>query len=190
MFNFKEDILEHIEIISNLKNNERVTQFLRLVVKVLNNKNKVLLCGNGGSAADCQHIASELIGRYKRERGGYAAIALTTDTSILTAQANDYGVEEIFSRQVDGLANPGDLVIGLSTSGNSMNIFRAFEEAKKIGCTTVLLTGEKRGICEEISDLTIKVPSLNNQRIQEAHMLIGHILCSAADQYCKTRDEK
>lgn len=186
----KENLKEHLELINKLFIlEEKINELIFKCMKTLE-ANKIMLCGNGGSAADAQHIASELVGRYKRERGGYAAIALTTDTSILTAQANDYGVEEMFSRQVDGLANEGDLVIGLSTSGNSKNIYRAFEEAKKIGCQTVLLTGSNKGICEDLSDLTIHVPSTNNQRIQEAHMLIGHILCNAADQYCKSRYEK
>jgi D-sedoheptulose 7-phosphate isomerase len=147
----------------------------------LNSGNKILLMGNGGSAADCQHIAAEIVGRYKRERRGLPAIALTTDTSILTSVGNDYGFEYIFSRQVEALCAPKDVVIGLSTSGNSANVVAGVEAAKKAGAYTVGLTGAGGGRLANLCDVTLVMPSSDTPRIQEAHILIGHILCELAE---------
>jgi len=152
-----------------------------LLIKTLQSGHKVLLCGNGGSAADAQHIAAELTGRYKSERGGLAGIALTTDTSALTAIANDYGYEFIFSRQVEALANSGDLLIGISTSGNSKNISLALSKAKDLGCHTIGLSGRDGGEMNELCDINIIIPSYDTPRIQEMHILIGHTLCQAVD---------
>lgn len=152
-----------------------------LMVKTLKSGNKVLLIGNGGSAADAQHIAAELTGRYKNERKGLPAIALTTDTSALTAISNDYGYGHVFNRQVEALANPGDLLIGISTSGNSDNVISALETAKKIGCATLGMSGKSGGIMNEVCDLNLIIPSDDTPRIQEMHILIGHILCQAVD---------
>ncbi len=138
--------------------------------------------GNGGSAADCQHIAAELVGRFKSEREGLPAIALTTDTSILTAIGNDYSFNEIFARQIEALANKGDLVIGISTSGNSENVIRGILKAKKIGCYTVGLLGKDGGKLKNLVDLAIIIPSNNTPRIQECHILIGHIACEIVDK--------
>ena len=143
--------------------------------------NKLLFMGNGGSAADSQHIAAEIVGRYKRERKGLPAIALTTDTSILTSVGNDYGYEFIFSRQVEALCGPLDVVIGLSTSGNSPNVVRAIETAKQIGATTVGMTGGSGGKLTALCDFNLVMPSNDTPRIQEAHIFIGHVLCELAE---------
>jgi D-sedoheptulose 7-phosphate isomerase len=147
----------------------------------LNSGNKILLMGNGGSAADCQHIAAEIVGRYKRERRGMPAIALTTDTSILTSVGNDYGFEYIFSRQVEALCAPNDVVIGLSTSGNSANVVAGIEAARQAGAYTVGLTGAGGGRLADLCDISLAMPSNDTPRIQEAHILIGHILCELAE---------
>ena len=152
-----------------------------LLTDTLKNGHKVLLCGNGGSAADAQHIAAELTGRYKSERRGLPAIALTTDTSALTAIANDYGYEKVFARQVEALADRGDLLIGLSTSGNSDNVYLAFQAARNNGCHTIGLSGKDGGKISEVCDVNLIVPSDDTPRIQEMHILIGHILCQAVD---------
>lgn len=152
-----------------------------LIVNRLKQGNKILLCGNGGSAADAQHIAAELTGRYKSERRGLPAIALTTDTSALTAIGNDYGYHRIFDRQVEALANPGDLLIGISTSGNSENILSAFALAKTLKCHTLGMSGKGGGKMKTQCDLNLIIPSDDTPRIQEMHILIGHILCQAID---------
>ena len=142
---------------------------------------KVLLCGNGGSAGDAQHIAAELVGRFERARGPLAALALTTNSSALTAIANDYDYRQVFSRQVEAWADARDLVIGISTSGNSTNVIAAMEMAKSKGARTIGLTGRSGGRLASYVDLCIAVPSANTARIQEAHILIGHILCHLID---------
>lgn len=142
---------------------------------------KILLLGNGGSAADCQHIAAEIVGRYKRERRGLPAIALTTDTSILTAVGNDYGFEHVFSRQVEALCTPKDVVIGLSTSGNSPNVLAAIHTARQIGAFTIGLTGGGGGKLAQCCDLSLVVASNDTPRIQETHILVGHMLCDLID---------
>ncbi|MDB5285875.1 MAG: gmhA1 [Mucilaginibacter sp.] len=152
-----------------------------LMAITINNGNKVLLAGNGGSAADAQHIAAELSGRFVKERKALPGIALTVDTSALTAIANDYGYEHVFSRQVEALARPGDLFIGISTSGNSQGILNAFEAATKIGCKTLGLSGRDGGKMNGLCDLNIVIPSNVTARIQEMHILVGHILCKAVD---------
>jgi D-sedoheptulose 7-phosphate isomerase len=138
---------------------------------------KILLMGNGGSAADSQHIAAEIVGRYKKERKGMPSIALTTDTSILTSVGNDYGFNFIFSRQVEALCNPDDIVVGLSTSGNSANVVAGIEKAREIGAYTIGMTGSKGGKLAELCSLNLAMPSTDTPRIQEAHITVGHILC-------------
>jgi D-sedoheptulose 7-phosphate isomerase len=138
---------------------------------------KILIMGNGGSAADSQHIAAEIVGRYKKERRGLPAIALTTDTSILTSVGNDYGYDYIFARQIEALCRPEDLVIGITTSGNSKNVVNAIIEANAIGATTVGLTGGTGGKLSELCRFNLVMPSSDTPRIQEAHIFIGHSLC-------------
>jgi D-sedoheptulose 7-phosphate isomerase len=153
----------------------------KIAVSTLKKGNKILLCGNGGSAADAQHIAAELTGRYKSERRGLPGIALTTDTSALTAIGNDYGYDRVFDRQVEALANKGDLLIGISTSGNSQNIISALRLAKELGCSTVGFSGHDGGMMNEVCDVNLVVPSNDTPRIQEIHILLGHTLCQIID---------
>lgn len=144
--------------------------------------NKLLICGNGGSAADSQHIAAELTGRYKKEREGIPAIALSTDTSALTAIGNDYGFEHIFARQVQALATKGDVLLGISTSGHSQNILLALESAKKLGCKTIGFSGKGGGAMKALCDVNLIIPSDDTPRIQEMHILLGHILCQLIEE--------
>ncbi|RDU73185.1 D-sedoheptulose 7-phosphate isomerase [Helicobacter aurati] len=144
--------------------------------------NKILICGNGGSAADSQHFAAELTGRYKRERKGLCAIALSTDTSALTAIGNDYGYDFVFSRQVEALAKEGDILVGISTSGNSKNIINALESANKLNCITVSLSGKDGGIIKSLCDYSLIAPSNDTPRIQEIHILCIHILCELIEK--------
>jgi D-sedoheptulose 7-phosphate isomerase len=167
---------------------ELLTSFSAVIVELGNimvatfmQGNKILLMGNGGSAADAQHIAAELVGRFSKERSGLPAIALTTDTSILTSVSNDYSYNAVFSRQVEALAKPGDLVIGISTSGKSPNVLAALEAASKLNCVTAALLGKDGGLIKDTVDIPLIVPSSNTARIQEAHILIGHLLCEIVD---------
>jgi D-sedoheptulose 7-phosphate isomerase len=152
-----------------------------MFVDAAKNGKKILIAGNGGSAADAQHIAAELSGRFVKDRKALAGIALTTDTSAITAIANDYGYDRVFSRQVEALAQPGDLFIGISTSGNSQGILNAFKTAKEMGCKTLGLSGRDGGKMNGLCDLNIIVPADTTARIQEMHILIGHIFCKAVD---------
>jgi D-sedoheptulose 7-phosphate isomerase len=152
-----------------------------MITSTLKNGHKVLVAGNGGSAADAQHIAAELSGRFVKERKALPGIALTTDTSAITSIANDYGYEYVFSRQLEALAQPGDLFIGISTSGNSEGILNAFKAASELNCKTLGLSGRNGGKMNGLCDLNIIVPSDVTARIQEMHILIGHILCKAVD---------
>ncbi len=159
----------------------QIEEAIEIVIETLKRGNKVLLCGNGGSASDAQHIAAELSGRYKRERKALAGIALNTDTSAMTAISNDYGYDRVFDRQVEALAREGDLLIGISTSGNSLNVMSAFAMAKLLGCRTIGLSGKEGGEMNRICHLNLVVPSDDTPRIQEMHILIGHIICQAVD---------
>jgi D-sedoheptulose 7-phosphate isomerase len=152
-----------------------------IVINTLKNGNKILLFGNGGSAGDAQHIAAEFTGRFVKERRGLPAIALTTDTSALTAIGNDYGYDRVFERQVEALAKEGDLLIGISTSGNSPNVLKALSLGRKLKCATLGLSGRDGGKMNESCDINIVIPSDITARIQEIHILIGHLLCSAVD---------
>lgn len=152
-----------------------------VVTDALRSGGKVILCGNGGSAADAQHIAAEFIGRFQKERKSYPAIALSTNTSILTALANDYGYDIVFSRQIEALAEKRDVVIGISTSGNASNVIKALAKAKELGARTIALTGGSGGKLSKGADISIVVPSAVTARIQEAHIVIGHIICEIAE---------
>jgi len=150
-----------------------------IMAAALDKGNKILICGNGGSAADAQHFAAELVGRFQKERKGLAAIALTTDTSIITAWTNDYNFDTVFERQVQALGKPGDVLVGISTSGNSTNVINAIKEAKRIGMTTIGLVGKGGGKMAKINELdyNLIVPSQVTARIQESHIMIIHIWC-------------
>lgn len=179
----EKSLKEHVETVTNLGDLlDKIETLGKILTDTLKKGSKVLLIGNGGSAADCQHIAAELVGRFKNERKGLPAIALTTDTSILTAVGNDYSFNEIFARQIEALANQGDLVIGISTSGNSENVIKGILKAKEVGCYTVGLLGKGGGKLKDLVDLAIVVPSDNTPRIQECHILIGHIICEIVDK--------
>ncbi len=159
-----------------------IEQGAQALIDTLKSGGKILLCGNGGSAADAQHIAAEIVGRFETERKGLPAIALTTDTSILTAVGNDYGYQSLFSRQVEALAQPADVLIAYSTSGNSENVLRAATLARDKGCKVIALSGNDGGKLSALADVDLCVPSDVTARIQEAHGFIGHLLCSAIDE--------
>lgn len=159
----------------------QVIECAETIVSTLRNGGKVLIAGNGGSAADAQHIAGEFVSRFNYDRPGLAAIALTTDTSILTAIGNDYGYERLFSRQVQALGREGDVFIGISTSGNSANVIAAFEEAQQLKLTTIGFTGITGGKMADMCDITLRMPSKETPKIQEGHIAIGHIICGLVE---------
>ena len=162
---------------------DTVESSANLFVSTLEKRGKILICGNGGSAADAQHLAAEFSGRYEKERRALPAVALTTDTSALTAISNDYGFERVFSRQVEALARPGDCLIAISTSGNSPNVIAAVMTAREIGCTVVGLTGESGKKLASLTDECVMVPSKRTARIQEMHITVAHIWCEYIDAY-------
>ncbi|MFY4727223.1 D-sedoheptulose 7-phosphate isomerase [Campylobacter jejuni] len=172
----KEQILKDKNLIALIKNASLE------VIKAYKNGNKTLLAGNGGSAADAQHIAGEFVSRFYFDRPGIASIALTTDTSVLTAIGNDYGYENLFARQVQAQGVKGDVFIGISTSGNSKNILKALDLCKQKGIISIGLSGASGGAMNELCDYCIKVPSTCTPRIQEAHILIGHIICAIVEE--------
>ncbi|EAK7320007.1 D-sedoheptulose 7-phosphate isomerase [Campylobacter jejuni] len=172
----KEQILKDENLITLIKNASLE------VIKAYKNGNKTLLAGNGGSAADAQHIAGEFVSRFYFDRPGIASIALSTDTSILTAISNDYGYENLFARQVQAQGVKGDVFIGISTSGNSKNILKALEFCKQKEIISIGLSGASGGAMNELCDYCIKVPSTCTPRIQEAHILIGHIICAIVEE--------
>jgi D-sedoheptulose 7-phosphate isomerase len=153
----------------------------RAISEALDAGGKVLLCGNGGSAADAQHIAAELAGRLRRERRALPAIALTVNASVLTAVSNDYGYERVFARQVEALGRPGDVLVGISTSGGSPNVVRALTAARAAGLVTIGLTGEGGGAMEALCDHVVRAPSSDTQRIQEIHIAVGHAICEIVE---------
>ena len=160
-----------------------IKQIAEMWIEALSVGNKVIFCGNGGSAADSQHLAAELMGRYKIDRAPLPALALTVDTSALTAIGNDYGYEKVFSRQLRGIGAEGDVLVGISTSGNSKNILDAFDVAKELGIRTAAFTGEGGGAMKEKADLCLTVPSSVTNNIQEMHIACGHIICGLVEQH-------
>ena len=163
---------------------EAIAQAGALMIETIQQGGKVLFCGNGGSAADAQHLAAELVGRYLKNRQGLAAIALTTDTSILTAVANDLGYDQVFRRQVEALGRPGDCLVGISTSGRSPNVVAALQEAKARKMHTIVMVGDGPSPMADLADVALRVPSQDTPRIQEAHGLMGHILCDLVERAC------
>ena len=175
---------QHLEVLDKMRE-EIYEPFTRLIadcVNAIDSGNKLLFFGNGGSASDAQHIATELTVRFQKDRPAIAAIALTTDTSALTAIGNDFGFDNLFSRQIEALCVKGDIAIGISTSGNSENVIRGLKAAKRIGATTAALGGGDGGRMKDIVDHAIIVPSTVTARIQEMHILIGHMLCGAVER--------
>ena len=177
------EIRGHIDTVQKTLDNLQSYIYTACIIttEAIERGNKILLFGNGGSAADAQHIAAELTGRYKTDRIALPAIALTTDTSALTAIGNDFGYEKVFERQVEALANEGDVLIGISTSGNSDNVLRALYLGRKKGCKTIGFSGKDGGHMGKFCDVNIIVPSDDTPRIQEMHIMIGHIICQAID---------
>jgi D-sedoheptulose 7-phosphate isomerase len=159
----------------------KLLDVIKMVSHAFESGNKILLFGNGGSAADAQHLAAEFVNRYVMDRPPLPAVALTTDTSILTSVSNDIAFDEIFSKQLRALGKEGDVAIGISTSGNSPNIVKAFEVAKEMGMKRVALTGNNGGVISKMADFSLVVPSTSTPRIQEVHILIGHILCEMVE---------
>jgi len=181
----KIELENHIKTAQDTLNSEHIILSIERAAKIciesLENENKILLFGNGGSASDAQHIAAELVGRYKDDRKGLAALALTTDTSALTAIGNDFGYSKIFERQIEALANKGDTVIGISTGGSSTNVLNGLLKAKNLGCKTIGFSGRSGGEMNEICDLNLVVPAEDTARIQEIHIIIGHTICQLID---------
>lgn len=152
-------------------------------IAVLERGNKIIFCGNGGSAADSQHLSAELVGRYKINRPSLASLSLTVDTSALTAIANDFGYDQVFSRQLEGVGKTGDCLVGISTSGNSQNIVNAFLKAKEMGIKTIAFTGGSGGRMKDLADMCLNVPSSVTNNIQEMHIACGHILCELVEKH-------
>ena len=161
---------------------DKVEKIVKICITALKKGNKIIWCGNGGSAAQSQHLAAELVGRYKLNRLAMNSISLTVDTSNITAIGNDYGYDVIFSRQLEGVGKSGDILFGLSTSGNSKNVILAFEKAKKMGIITVALVGNEGGIMKNISDYVLCVPAKTSAHIQEMHIAIGHLICDLIEK--------
>ncbi|MDZ7879872.1 MAG: D-sedoheptulose 7-phosphate isomerase [Saprospiraceae bacterium] len=179
----QENITAHIETAERLRRlDKEIAAACTLCLTTILRGGKILLAGNGGSAADAQHIAAEFVGRFVRERRSLPAIALSTDTSAMTAISNDYGFDAVFARQIEGLGNEGDVFIGISTSGNSPNIVQAVESAREKGLKTLIFSGRNGGILRGSADVEIIVPSDITARIQEMHILVGHIICEFVDE--------
>jgi len=180
----KDILFESIQVKEELLHTKigQIVEIADLIIDALKKDGKLILFGNGGSASDSQHIAAELVGRFQKERRALPAIALTTNTSTLTALANDYGYEVIFARQIEALAQKNDIAIGISTSGRAKNVASGIKQAKKMGLKTVALTGADGGEVAKLADISLIVPSAVTARIQEAHITIGHILCELIEQ--------
>ena len=180
----KSMLKEGIELNSRLTENfsDKIEQAANLIIDCLKNNNKILLCGNGGSASECSHIAAEFVGRFKKERKALPAIALTTDMPIITAIGNDYGFDKIFERQIEALGKKGDVLISMTTSGNSKNIINAIEKSSSKGIKTIGLLGKDGGRVKNTSNIEIIIPSDNTPRIQEAHLTILHIICELVEK--------
>ena len=180
----KNAIEKHKDALKSLQENYQIIEKIsQLFISALKNKGKILFMGNGGSAADAQHLAAELVGRFKKERPPLAAIALSTNTSIITAVGNDYGFDQIFVRQIEALANPNDVVVGISTSGKSANVVKAIKKAKELGLKTVGLLGSDGGNLKPIVDLNLTIPSSEAACTQEIHIIAGHIVCEIVETH-------
>ncbi|MFZ4856820.1 MAG: D-sedoheptulose 7-phosphate isomerase [Desulfuromonadaceae bacterium] len=179
----------HRDVIARIEQemSPRIAEMATLLVETFTRGGKLLVMGNGGSAADAQHFVAEIVGRFKMERRALPAVALSTDTSILTAIGNDYGFDKVFSRQIEALAATGDMVVGISTSGNSPNVLQALELAREMGCRTVGLLGKDGGSIRECCDLALVVPTDDTPRIQEGHITIIHIVCDLLEKTMFTR---
>ena len=169
---------EHMTVMEGIKElSSIISDIANEIIKTYQNRKKVILFGNGGSAADAQHIAAEFVGKFYKDRESLPSLAFHTNTSVVTAMANDFGYEHIFERQVSSFVDVGDVVIGLSTSGNSPNVIKGLEKANEKGAITVGVTGAKQSQIEKIVDYCLKIPSTDTPRIQEGHITVGHIIC-------------
>ncbi len=179
----REALRESIEAKEALTDEDHklILEMAYTMVEALSQGNKIIWMGNGGSAADAQHLSAELVSRFYKERDGLPSLALHANTSVLTAIGNDYGFDHVFERQIEALARPGDVVVGISTSGNSPNVLLAIEKARDMGCLTIGLTGASGGRMADTVDLCLKVPSDDTPRIQEAHITVGHIICEIVE---------
>jgi D-sedoheptulose 7-phosphate isomerase len=180
MYSFiKQEFKDHIKVVETSIDTivDKIEFSAKICINCLKNNGKIIIMGNGGSAADAQHIAAELVGRYKTERKGLPAIAITTDSSSITSIANDYGFDHVFDRQIEALANTNDLVIGISTGGTSKNVVNALRIANDLGCKTIGFSGKDGGDFNSLCDVNLIINSNDTPRIQEMHIIIGHIIC-------------
>lgn len=181
---FADNIASHLSTIEALRQQATLIETIsQKIISALQSGNKIIFFGNGGSAADAQHLAAEFVVRYRHNRRALPSIALTTDTSILTACGNDFGFDQVYARQIQALANAGDIAIGISTSGNSENVINGLEAASTIGCTTIAFTAQDGGTCAKVADLSFRAPSPITARAQECHLFIGHILCEMVEAW-------
>lgn len=186
-------LIESHQTLSAMLEDQTLIQTLECVAQIcidsLKRGNKLLFMGNGGSAADAQHLAGEMVSRFAFDRPGLAAFALTTDTSVLTAIGNDYGYQHLFARQVEAIGHPGDVLIGISTSGKSPNILAALEKGKALGLSTVGMTGNQKATITTITEFSIEIPSASTPKIQEGHIICGHILCGLIEESMFSRPQ-
>jgi D-sedoheptulose 7-phosphate isomerase len=184
----KARIEESIDVKKKILSDDGMISIIGMIantmIQSINHGGKILFCGNGGSASDSLHLTGEIVGRFQKERKGMAAVSLNSDVATMTAVANDYGYDEVFARYVEGLMKPTDVLVGISTSGNSENIYRAILKAKDIGGKTVGLLGKSGGKIKDIADMSIIIPSDCTARIQESHIMIGHIICELIEEGC------
>lgn len=175
---FQKAISDHLEVVREISSQQELLERIAArMSRALLEGNKILWCGNGGSAADSQHLAAELMGRFRRERRALPSIALTTNTSVLTAVGNDYGYDQVFQRQVEAVCSSGDVLVGISTSGMSRNVCAALETARRMGAFTVAFTGQSGGSMASLAEMVLRIQSEDTARIQEGHILCGHMLC-------------
>ena len=181
---FEQSIEEHLQVIQALRGElPALKQIADRMSRAVLENHKIVWCGNGGSAADSQHLAAEFVGRFLKERRAIASIALTTNTSVLTALGNDYGYDHVFRMQVEAICVPGDVLVGISTSGNSKNVCNALEAAREMGVSTVAFTGASGGAMARIAEVTLRIPSSETPRIQEAQILCGHMICNYVENF-------
>ena len=178
--NYLQNVSNNFKLLESQSDNIQIAT--NIMIEALNSKNKIVYCGNGGSAADSQHLSAELMGRYKLDRKPLPAISLTVDTSAITAIGNDYGFEHIFSRQLEGIGNKGDILYATSTSGESKNVIKAIEKAKEIGIKVICVTGKDNNKMAEISNITIHAQSNETNHIQEMHIAIGQLICGIIEE--------
>jgi D-sedoheptulose 7-phosphate isomerase len=185
---FQQTIAEHLEVIEALRREQPVVERIAAELsRVILSGKKIIWCGNGGSAADSQHLSAELVGRFLRERRGLASISLACDSSVITGVGNDFGYDDVFRRQIEALCQPGDAVVGLSTSGSSRNVCAALEAARAIGAYTAAFTGQRRSAISDVADDTLHVPSSVTARIQEGYFLCGHFICDSIERAVHAR---